>query len=121
MTGVAGDPQSHDARKRHVRLSTVSCVAALCPTRPRVLALTLLLRGALSRVVLGSLSIIRDHGAMTRVCTATVDSLLVGAFVSLLTAAPAAAQNYDAALQVRFGTFLQGGGVQGRASQAATA
>ena len=57
---------------------------------------------------------------MTRVCTATVGSLLVGAFVSLLTVAPAAAQNYDAALQVRFGTFLQGGGVQGRASKEAT-
>lgn len=54
------------------------------------------------------------HVRSANVCS-LAQTMVVGALLSL-TSAPAAAQNTDAALQVRFGTFLQAAGVNGTAN-----
>ena len=53
---------------------------------------------------------------MMRVRAATLKLLFAGALLSGVAGTPAVAQNTDAAVQVRFGTFLQGGGVRGTAT-----
>ena len=52
---------------------------------------------------------------LTRLCSLAAGAML-SLFVSSSVSGPAWSQNYDAALQVRFGTFLQAGGVSGNAS-----